>query len=137
VAETLAQRQAELESLASRRVAEREAELRDAVMRKEEEVRDRMEKREAELLQAVMQREEQLRQLWEEYEMGLRQELRSREEEVQKAEEYLKGEWEQLQLQKASIEAPPACVQSFFCWLYLTIRILYMQSIACASTASR
>ncbi|KAF8515845.1 kinase-like domain-containing protein [Hysterangium stoloniferum] len=108
VAQTLAQRQAELEALASRRVAEREAELRDAVMRKEEEVRDRMEKREAELLQAVLQREEQLRHLWEEYETGLRQELRSREEEVQKAEEYLKGEWEQLQAQKASIETSPA-----------------------------
>ena len=94
MADAQARHEAELEAAVTVRVTQREAQLREAVMRKEEEVRDRMEKREAELLQAVMRREEELRRLWEEYEIGLREELRGREEEVKRAEERLRKEWE-------------------------------------------
>ncbi|KAF8529391.1 kinase-like domain-containing protein [Gautieria morchelliformis] len=92
MADAQARHEAELEVAVTMRVSEREAQLREAVMRKEEEVRDRMEKREAELLEAVMRREEELRGLWEQYEMGLRAELRGREEEVKRTEERLKKE---------------------------------------------
>ncbi|KAF8579264.1 kinase-like protein [Ramaria rubella] len=96
VAAALTQQETEVEAIVATRVAEREAELRQAVMRTEEEVRDRMEKREAELLQAVMTREQELRTLWERYEISLREELRGREEEVKRAEDQLKQEWERL-----------------------------------------
>lgn len=104
MADIQARHEAELEAAVAARVSQREAELRDAVMRKEEEVRDRMEKREAELLQAVMRREEELRRLWEQYEMGLREELRGREEEVKGAEERLERERVQTEGVQKSID---------------------------------
>lgn len=97
MARTLSQREAELESEITRRVTEREAELRDAVLRKEQEVRYRMEKREEELLQAIIRRERELQELWEQYEARLREELREREVQIVVAEEHLKKEWRRIQ----------------------------------------
>ncbi|GJJ13098.1 hypothetical protein Clacol_007348 [Clathrus columnatus] len=98
LSQVLARKEAEVEVEIARRVTLREAELREAVLRKEQEVRYRMEKREAELLQAIVKREKELQELWEQYEAKLRREIHEREEQIVLAEEYLKQEWQQLQV---------------------------------------